>query len=211
MGEIEDSGYCHGQAFQGCCTYAYLLPTLTQILKQLDIDSKEVFDLGCGNGAIANWLTEQGYSVCGCDPSRSGIAEANLAFPTLDLRLGSTEDRLSTIFGTFELVVSFEVVEHVYAPRNYAACLYNLLVPGGYAVISTPYHGYWKNLALALTGQMDSHFTALWDHGHIKFWSIRTITQLLTEAGFRVVQIQRIGRISALAKTMTLVVQRPLE
>jgi hypothetical protein len=74
-----------------------------------------------------------------------------------------------------------------------------------------PYHGYWKNLALALTGQMDAHFTALWDHGHIKFWSIRTITQLLTEAGFRIIQIQRIGRISPLAKTMMIVVQRRLD
>jgi methylase of polypeptide subunit release factors len=57
MVETEDSGYCHGQASQGCCAYAYLLPTLTQILKQLNIDAQAVFDLGCGNGAIANWLT----------------------------------------------------------------------------------------------------------------------------------------------------------
>jgi hypothetical protein len=39
--------------------------------------------------------------------------------------------------------------------------------------VSTPYHGYHKNLGLALSGKMDAHFTALWEGGHIKFFSIR--------------------------------------
>jgi predicted HicB family RNase H-like nuclease len=56
---------------------------------------------------------------------------------------------------------------------------------GRFTVISTPYHGYWKNLMLALTGKMDAHFTALWDHGHIKFWSMRTLGELLREGGVR--------------------------
>jgi len=73
------------------------------------------------------------------------------------------------------VVLSLEVVEHLYAPRHYARTVFELLRPGGVAVISTPYHGYWKNLALALMGKLDAHFTALWDHGHIKFWSVRTL------------------------------------
>ena len=80
--------------------------------------------------------------------------------------------------------------------------------PGG-AIISTPYHGYLKNLALAVTGQMDAHFTALWDHGHIKFWSIPTLTQLITETGFTNIRFRRVGRIPALAKSMIAVAQKP--
>ena len=75
--------------------------------------------------------------------------------------------------------------------------------------MSTPYHGYWKNLALALTGKMDSHFTALWDHGHVKFWSIRTLGELLAEAGFVNVRFERIGRVPALAKSMIAIAQKP--
>jgi 2-polyprenyl-6-hydroxyphenyl methylase/3-demethylubiquinone-9 3-methyltransferase len=62
-----------------------------------------------------------------------------------------------------------EVVEHVYNPRKYVACVYSLLEECVVAIISTPYHSYIKNLALALTGKMDAHFTALWEFGHIKF------------------------------------------
>jgi 2-polyprenyl-6-hydroxyphenyl methylase/3-demethylubiquinone-9 3-methyltransferase len=49
---------------------------------------------------------------------------------------------------------------------------------------------------------MDAHFTALWDHGHIKFWSIPTLTTLLKEAGFKRVRFLRVGRIPSLAKSM---------
>ena len=79
---------------------------------------------------------------------------------------------------------------------------------GGTAILSTPYHGYWKNLALALSGQMDRHFTALWDHGHIKFWSMKTLALLLEEAGFRDIRFARVGRIPALAKAMIAVARR---
>lgn len=104
--------------------------------------------------------------------------------------------------------MSLEVVEHVYFPRKYVATLYDLLEPGGVAIISTPYHGYWKNLALALTGKMDDHFTALWDYGHIKFWSFKTLRLLLEEAGFRDISFQRIGRIPILAKSMLAIARK---
>ena len=66
-------------------------------------------------------------------------------------------------------------------------------------MVSTPYHGYWKKLALAASGKMDGHFTALWDDGHIKFCSIATLTTLLSEAAFVDLHFERSGRIPALA------------
>ncbi len=202
------SDYRYSTATLGC-GHAYLLPALNSILSSLHVEPKSAFDLGCGNGSVANWLaTKKNYSVSGIDPSDTGIAEANRAFPKLDLRVGSAYDPLHETFGAFPLVVSLEVVEHVYAPRDYVKCINQLLSSNGYALISTPYHGYWKNLALAAAGKMDTHFTALWDHGHIKFWSPKTITQLLKEAGLSVLQIKRVGRIPALAKSMLVVAQK---
>ena len=78
----------------------------------------------------------------------------------------------------------------------------------GVAIVSTPYHGYLKNLSLAISGKFDAHFTALWDHGHIKFWSRRTLSILLNEAGFSEVHFRRVGRIPALAKSMIAIARR---
>ena len=109
------------------------------------------------------------------------------------------------------MVLSLEVVEHVYAPRQYAKTVFDLLEPGGAAILSTPHHGYWKSLALAITGKIDAYFTALWDHGHIKFWSVRTLSQLLAEAGFLDLVFFRVGRIPLLAMSMIVVAKKPCQ
>lgn len=154
-----------------------------------------VFDLGCGNGSWANLLHEKGYDVVGVDPSVNGIAIAKERYPNLKLEAGSAYDDLVCQFGQFPACISVEVVEHLYAPRTYAANLYALLEPGGIAVVTTPYHGYWKNLLVGVLGRWDVHFSPMWDHGHIKFWSEKTLGELLREAGFKSIHFQRPGRI----------------
>lgn len=168
-----------------------------------------MFDLGCGNGSVAWSLTQEGYSARGVDPSIEGISQAKQNYTSLELETGSAYDDLVSRYGQFPVVISLEVVEHVYAPRDYSSTLFSLLEPGGVAIISTPYHGYWKNLALAITGKIDSHFTALWDHGHIKFWSVKTLTTLLKEAGFTDIRFKRCGRVPFLAKSMVAIARRP--
>jgi len=205
---VSISGY--GYADEQCShTHAYLLGVLSRELDQGRPRVKKVFDLGCGNGSVAAWLSTRGYEVHGVDPSESGIALARTHHPDIDLRTGSAYDPLVETFGTFPYVISLEVVEHLYAPRLFARCVVDLLEPGGRALISTPYHGYLKNVALAVSGKLDSHFTALWDHGHIKFWSRDTIRHLLSEAGLDVLRIHRVGRIPSLAKSMMVVAEKP--
>lgn len=191
----------------------YLLPSVYQILKRYFEDhpnsDRKVFDLG--SSAVANQLALRGYNTSGADPSREGIRNANESYPDLSLHLGSAYDDLAATYGTFPIVISLEVVEHVYAPRDDARQLYRLVKPGGIAVVSTPYHGYLKNVALAVSGKLDSHFTALWDHGHIKFWSKKTLEQLLREAGFDHIEFYRVGRLAPLAKSMIAVARRPLQ
>lgn len=192
-------------------SHGYLLPTVFRLLDGLNLpaDQHRLFEVGCGNSSVAHELTRRGWDVTGVDPSAEGIAQANRAHPDLKLYSGSAYDDLAARYGRFPVVLSLEVVEHVYFPRQYAATVFSLLQGGGAAILSTPYHGYWKNLALALSGKLDQHFTALWDHGHIKFWSMRTLTILLEEAGFRDIRFERVGRIPPLAKAMIAVAGKP--
>ncbi|MBL9156728.1 MAG: class I SAM-dependent methyltransferase [Verrucomicrobiales bacterium] len=193
----------------GAHTDAYLWTTVERILAESIASDRRVFDLGCGNGTLARHLGKLGYEVYGVDPSEEGISQARIADPETRLRIGSAYDPLSETYGMFPAVISLEVVEHVYSPRLYARCVYDLLEPGGVAIISTPYHGYLKNLALSLLGKWDWHFTALWDHGHIKFWSIATLTSLFQEQGMTLERVHRVGRIPALAKSMILTFRKP--
>lgn len=191
--------------------HAYLLPRVErEVLRHVAARgaARRIFDLGFGDGSAAGHFGSLGFEVVGVDPSDEGIALANANYPGLRLERGSAYDDLRSRYGTFPVVLSLEVVEHVYAPREFAATLYGLVEPGGVAIVSTPYHGYWKNLALALSGRLDDHFTALWDHGHIKFWSMATLSVLLEEAGFQAIRYHRVGRIGPLAKSMIAVARK---
>jgi 2-polyprenyl-6-hydroxyphenyl methylase/3-demethylubiquinone-9 3-methyltransferase len=203
------SGYSYSDADLNP-SHDILIPPLAAVLEERRGAGKEVrvMDLGCGNGSVADYISRRGFSVVGVDPSEEGVRFARAKYRHLQIDRGSAYDELSERYGQFDFVVSLEVVEHVYDPRKYAATVYSLLKPGGTAIISTPYHGYWKNLTLAVTGKMDHHFTALWDHGHIKFWSFKTLRTLLEEAGLHDIEFRRVGRIPPLAKSMLAIARR---
>ncbi|MCB9307748.1 MAG: methyltransferase domain-containing protein [Lewinellaceae bacterium] len=180
----------------------YLLPGITAMLgvpKGLTI-----LDIGCGNGALAKLLLEKGYNIYGIDASETGIQWAKQSHPKRFFLQDITSNTLPPELSVqrFNVLISTEVIEHLYSPREYILFCKNILPFGGRLILSTPYHGYWKNLLLALTGHMDNHFTALWDGGHIKFWSKKTLTKLLTEGGFQVTKFKGVGRMPPLWKSM---------
>jgi SAM-dependent methyltransferase len=191
------------QDCQPNCAAAYIWPVIERLLGGIRLSEKRAFDVGCGNGAMANKLSQLAFEVTGVDPSETGVAQAQKAFPHLRVATGSGYDDLAARFGTFPLVISLEVIEHCYYPRKLAKTCFDLLAPGGVLILSTPYHGYLKNLALGVFGQWDRHADPpLWDGGHIKLFSAATFTRLLTQTGFFDISVYRAGRIPPLAKTM---------
>lgn len=192
----------------GAPTYphGYLLPVIERLVRDVPAGAT-VVDLGCGNGALLRHFAARGWSRYGVESSASGVAQARAADPGAAYVEADVSGDLTShpAWGRADLVLSTEVVEHLYAPRAFARNCAGLLRPTGKLVLSTPYHGYLKNLALALTGKLDAHFTALWDHGHIKFWSRRTLGALLTEAGLEVTGFHGAGRAPLLWKSMVLV------
>jgi 2-polyprenyl-3-methyl-5-hydroxy-6-metoxy-1,4-benzoquinol methylase len=137
-----------------------------------------------------------------------------MAFRGVQFLLGDVEtDPVPNPFQaeSFDVVVSTEVIEHVYHPRRLIQNAFRLLKPSGHFIISTPYHGYLKNVIIALSGRMDDHVTALWDGGHIKFWSTETLSILLRETGFTNLKFIGIGRLPYVWKSMIFVAQRPAD
>lgn len=114
-------------------SHAYLLPALMKILDGLNLEGarKRIFEVGCGNGAVAYELERKGFNVVGMDPSEQGIARANERYPQLRLSRGSVNDDLARQYGQFPVVISLEVVEHVLLPRRFAFTLYALAERGG--------------------------------------------------------------------------------
>jgi 2-polyprenyl-6-hydroxyphenyl methylase/3-demethylubiquinone-9 3-methyltransferase len=180
----------------------YIAPRVIQALTA-EQRIRRVLDAGCGNGNLSARIAAAGFSVCAFDTSTSGVEHAQQAFPEIRFVVASAYDDLRQRVGEqFDACVCVEVIEHLYDPRTFVSRIFDVLRSGGLFVLTTPYHGYFKNLALAVTGKMDSHYTALWDGGHIKFWSRETLTTLLQEGGFTVIRFEGAGRVPLLWKSM---------
>jgi SAM-dependent methyltransferase len=191
-------------------SHLYLWPMIERGLSILPKGAR-VLDIGCGNGSLTAAWTKRGWDVTGVDLSESGIAQAKGSYPNIAFYRLPAGQELVEHFGEggFDAVVSVEVVEHLYAPRDLARSSFRLLKDGGMLLLTTPYHGYLKNLVMAATGKMDQHWTALWDGGHIKFWSWETIRILLGEAGFTEFEFSGAGRLPFLWKSMVVRCWKP--
>jgi 2-polyprenyl-3-methyl-5-hydroxy-6-metoxy-1,4-benzoquinol methylase len=192
-------------------SHQHLYPSVSRFLVNTPPGSL-VLDAGCGNGSFIALFQDRNWQLHGSDLSPTGIEIARKTFPNINFFLadGQTlyQDFLATV-GQVDVVISTEVIEHVYDPRGFLRNCYDLLKPGGTIILTTPYHGYLKNLLLAITGKMDQHFTVLWDHGHIKFWSRKTLETALKETGFTNIKFAGSGRIPYVWMSMVLKATKP--
>jgi 2-polyprenyl-3-methyl-5-hydroxy-6-metoxy-1,4-benzoquinol methylase len=115
---------------------------------------------------------------------------------------------LSEIASQADCVVSLEVIEHLLYPRKLLELAHTALRPGGVLIVSTPYHGYLKNLALSVANGWDRHFGVDWDGGHVKFFSPTTLRTMASRVGFQDIKISGIGRFPMLWKAMVLSARR---
>lgn len=207
--DYKDYGFKTGAP---CHVYAGLANAIFKLAMPLKPGAR-VLDIGCGSGVLCGDFKRHGCHVVGVDLSESGIALARKNFPDCRFELmGVNEvslDRLGE--APFGLVVSLEVVEHLYAPRKLTRAAFDVLRPGGQFIVSTPYHGYIKNLLIALCNHWDVHADPLWDGGHIKLFSRRTLRMLLTEGGFWNLRFRGVGRAPYLWMSMVVAGEKPLQ
>jgi 2-polyprenyl-3-methyl-5-hydroxy-6-metoxy-1,4-benzoquinol methylase len=195
-------------AAQPPCSCEYIAPRVRDSLKALGV--ARVLDLGAGNGALCAELSAAGYQVAGVEVDKEGIEIARASHPQIPFYNFGIQDDPAALLAEeplFDAVVSTEVIEHLFAPHLLPRYARATLKPKGYLVITTPYHGYLKNLVLSVSDKWDTHHTSLLYGGHIKFWSRATLSTLLSEEGFRVIAFSGVGRIPYLWKSMVLIAQ----
>lgn len=193
-------GHMHARLSRAVFSLAGLLPTGTRVL-----------DIGCGTGALCGAFKRRGCEVVGCDLSETGLDLARKTFPGCRFEhMGVGELSLQRLGeAPFDLVVSTEVIEHLYAPKKLAHAAFEALRPGGRFIVTTPYHGYLKNLAISMFNHWDIHADPLWDGGHVKLFSRKTLIRLLGEAGFRGMRFRGVGRLPYLWMSMAVAGEKP--
>jgi len=187
--------------------FGYVTPIILEQVRALGIS--RVLDLGSGNGRLCGLLKKKCDLVVGVEYDKQGSEIASHTYPDIRFYNMGVQDDPHLIEERykrgFDAVISTEVIEHLYFPGLLPRFAATLLRPGGYLIVSTPYHGYLKNLGLSVLNEWDRHHTSLRNGGHVKFFSRRTLETLLTEEGFEIVSFIGAGRLPWLWKSMIIV------
>lgn len=189
----------------------YLVPVVSTKIRQI-FQNKPVtlLDIGCGDGYAAAEFKKQGHQVRAFDASKEDVETARARYPGIAFDVRSVYDaNLKDLYApAVDCVTTLEVAEHLYYPKRLFEQSFRLLRPGGWLILTTPYHGYVKNLALSLLNGWDKHFGVDWDGGHIKFFSNRALARMARDAGFHDPKFSGIGRVPFLWKSTIMVAQK---
>ena len=96
---------------------------------------QRALDLGTGSGALAFRLSEAGWDVVAAD---ANPAEYQVGVPFVQVDFNQQDFASKLGPGSFGLITSVEVIEHVENPIGFLRNIRRLLRPGGVAVLTTP-------------------------------------------------------------------------
>ena len=103
------------------------------------VAGRRVLDIPCGEGYGSELLAARAESVLGVDISREAVAHASARYDQENLRFtvaGCTEIREPD--ASFDVIVSFEMIEHITAQEAFLREVTRLLKPDGLFIISSP-------------------------------------------------------------------------
>lgn len=105
----------------------------------LYVPEKQVLDIACGAGYGSQMLSQAGArSVIGVDVCSQTVNYANKNYPSPNLTFICANAEEFTWPESFDVIVSFETMEHLQQPAQFLNRLHSLLVPGGCLLLSVP-------------------------------------------------------------------------
>lgn len=165
---IEDHYLCSPESY-----LIYLMHIATYRYALQYVSGKQVLDLGCGTGYGTALIADQCSAICGVDISNEAIAYAtqkyhapNLTFRTIHK---IEDDRLSFPDESFDVILSFQVIEHLSDTSAYLEEIRRLLKPNGIFIVATP-----DRVTRLLPSQCP------WNKFHIKEYSGTELIRLLS-------------------------------
>ena len=147
---------------------------------------RDVLEAGCGEGYGADLIADVARRVIGLDYDESAVAHVRARYPRVDMRHGNLAE-LPLPDGSVDVVVNFQVIEHLWdQPQFVAECL-RVLRPGGLLLMSTPNR-------ITFSPGRDTPLNPF----HTRELNAAELTELLVDGGFaRAIDARRVPRAAA--------------
>jgi SAM-dependent methyltransferase len=128
----------------------------------------DVLDFGCGAGEGTAAMAPHTTSILGVDVAADAIEHARAHNPGPNVSYETIDDVVPRPGGSFDVVCSFQVLEHVADPDAYLAEARRLLRPGGVLLLATP-----DRRTRLLRWQRP------WNRWHVREWEPEGLARLL--------------------------------
>jgi SAM-dependent methyltransferase len=161
---------------------------------------QRVLDVGFGNGLVLQHLRDRYAERVGVDLALNrhalGLRKEGIKVVKADVARG-----LPFKAASFDLVVSLDVIEHVFDPLSFLVELRRVLRPGGRLLLSTPNVRYLRQLwriGVQGLGPGTSGEDVGWDGGHLHYFTSADLLRAAAQAGFAQARVE--GMMSALGR-----------
>lgn len=148
---------------------------------------KNVIDIGCGGGILAESMARAGATVTGLDMAEASLEVAKLhgleSGIKVDYVCSTAEDYAQEHAGKFDVVTCMEMLEHVPDPASVVKACASLVKPGGHVFFSTLN----RNLKSYLMGIVGAEYilklVPKGTHDHSKFIKPSELMAMTDQAG----------------------------
>ncbi len=136
-----------------------------------------VLEVGCGQGWFAKFFDTKNY--VGLELNKKARAVASSSGHTVYLQ--TVEDHQITASEKYDVVCSFQVLEHVENPESFIKSCINCLKPGGMLIISVPSENSYLSIVEDGILNMPPH--------HLTRWTDKTLTWMANKNGLKVISL----------------------
>lgn len=182
---------------------------LAYVESRAGLADRQVLDVGCGGGLLAEGMARRGARVLGIDLAPEALAVARLhavesGLP-VEYRQVAVEELAESAPAGYDVVTCLEMLEHVPDPSAIVAALARLVRPGGHVIVSTINRNA-KSFALAIVGAeyvmrllpMGTHrYARLIRPSELSRWARAAGLELADLAGLEYDPFSRKARVSA--------------
>ncbi|PRC41547.1 SAM-dependent methyltransferase [Mycobacterium sp. ITM-2017-0098] len=133
---------------------------------------RDVLEAGAGEGYGADLIADVARRVIGLDYDESAVAHIRKRYPRVDMRHGNLAE-LPLPDGSVDVVVNFQVIEHLWDQGQFVAECARVLRPGGVLLMSTPNR-------ITFSPGLDTPVNPF----HTRELDAAELTELLESAGF---------------------------
>jgi SAM-dependent methyltransferase len=148
---------------------------------------RRALDVGAADGFLAELLTRQGWQVTALerDPAQAAKARGRCH----EVIVADLDQAAPRLQGRFDAIVYGDVLEHLNDPLPVLVALDRALAADGWVIVSVPNVAHlWVRFSLAL-GRWDYADRGILDRTHLRFFTKRSFTALLRDAGLSVEEL----------------------